>query len=335
MQRITTSTKAVDLFGAGKHGFKDGDLPNGILPTDFNADWCNLVQEEIARAVEGAGIVLDGAVRNQLSLAIAAMIAAAAPPIAQGQCRLSKSGANLILLPYKGNRLMVNGVLCTIPDAGVTLAPPAVASTTYNIYAVATAGVVTSLEQSATAHVPDTAAGANKGVEIKTGDPTRSLVGMARTTSGNAWADTSAQRFVLSWFNRAARIGTGAFTTNKTTTSASYVELGTEIRCEFLTWADDAVRLDSSTICYNPALSNAVFTGVALDGAVPEDGVTNTTAAVNGQIRSGGNPSIDKYVAEGYHYVTLVGKSPAGDACVWIGAATAPDRCTLRVTVKG
>lgn len=70
MKRIDTSTRAVDLFGAGKDGFKDGDLANGVVPTDFNAAWPNGVQEEIARAIEAAGIVLSGVDLTQLTQAI-------------------------------------------------------------------------------------------------------------------------------------------------------------------------------------------------------------------------------------------------------------------------
>lgn len=70
MNRIDTDTKAVDLFGAGKHGFKDGDLPNGVIPTDFDAKWCNAVQEELMNVIEGAGIVPSHAVFTQVRQAI-------------------------------------------------------------------------------------------------------------------------------------------------------------------------------------------------------------------------------------------------------------------------
>lgn len=73
MKRIDTSTRAINLFGAGKDGFKDGNLALGVAPTNFNALWANMVQEEIANVVEGAGITLDGALRNQLLSAIAAL----------------------------------------------------------------------------------------------------------------------------------------------------------------------------------------------------------------------------------------------------------------------
>lgn len=70
MQRISTATKAVDLFGAGKHGFKDGNLPLGISATDFNADFCNDLQEEPLTIIEIAGIAPAAGVRDQLAKAI-------------------------------------------------------------------------------------------------------------------------------------------------------------------------------------------------------------------------------------------------------------------------
>ena len=132
-----------------------------------------------------------------------------------GQCQLSKSGANLILLPKNGNRIIVNGVSCTVPDAGVTLAAPATSGTTYLIYAYMNGGTMT-LEASATAHATD----ATTGVEIKSGDATRTLVGIARTVS-SAWVDTATQRFVRSYFNRTIQKVANAFTTSRSTTSTT------------------------------------------------------------------------------------------------------------------
>jgi phage-related tail fiber protein len=75
MDRISTSTKALDLFGTGKHGFRDGNLGSGILPTDFNAAWCNDFQEEMMSIIEGAGLTPTVGVRNQVYQAIQLMIA--------------------------------------------------------------------------------------------------------------------------------------------------------------------------------------------------------------------------------------------------------------------
>lgn len=71
MKRIASATKAVDLFGAGKHGFKNGDPTTGDPATQLNAEWFNGYQEEAVAAVEAAGITLDGGKTNQLASALA------------------------------------------------------------------------------------------------------------------------------------------------------------------------------------------------------------------------------------------------------------------------
>jgi len=76
MRRIDTATKAVDLFGPGKHGFKAGNVLAGEAPTKLAADWFNHVQEEIARLIEEFfGVELDGASVNQLATLFAAKLA--------------------------------------------------------------------------------------------------------------------------------------------------------------------------------------------------------------------------------------------------------------------
>lgn len=64
MDRISTATKAVDLFGAGKHGWKDGNLGLGIPPTDLNAEWFNGVQEELVGMPEAVGVALGTGAGN-------------------------------------------------------------------------------------------------------------------------------------------------------------------------------------------------------------------------------------------------------------------------------
>lgn len=66
MRRITTATRAVNLFGPGKDGYKDGNLALGVAPTDLNADAFNQLQEEICNVIEDAGVVLNGAIMTQL-----------------------------------------------------------------------------------------------------------------------------------------------------------------------------------------------------------------------------------------------------------------------------
>lgn len=72
MQRINTASKAVDLFGVGKHGFKDGNVGLGIAATQLDAQIFNSMQEEIAMVIEAAGITLNGTVFTQLLAALTA-----------------------------------------------------------------------------------------------------------------------------------------------------------------------------------------------------------------------------------------------------------------------
>lgn len=66
MRRISTPTAAQDLFGPGKHGFRNGDPANAILATRLQAEFFNAVQEELATFIEQAGIALDGLDNAQL-----------------------------------------------------------------------------------------------------------------------------------------------------------------------------------------------------------------------------------------------------------------------------
>jgi hypothetical protein len=97
MNRIDTSSKATDFFGAGKHGFTNGNPSTGVPATQLDAAWCNAIQEELANAIEGAGIALNPAVRTQLFTAINTLIAA-------GLATVGKPGFDLpFLAGFKGD----------------------------------------------------------------------------------------------------------------------------------------------------------------------------------------------------------------------------------------
>lgn len=74
MKRIDTSTAVPDMFGVGKPGYRDGDPLAGIPATALNAAAFNNLQEELCSVIEGAGIALDGAKRNQLLTAVKAIV---------------------------------------------------------------------------------------------------------------------------------------------------------------------------------------------------------------------------------------------------------------------
>lgn len=82
MQRVDTST-AVDVLAdpapLGTPGyFSAGNPVTGQPATVPGRDWFNMVQEEVANVIEGAGIALDKTDRTQLRAAIQQMIASGA-----------------------------------------------------------------------------------------------------------------------------------------------------------------------------------------------------------------------------------------------------------------
>lgn len=72
MDRIQTSTKAVDKFGPGKHGFTAGNPATGTPATQLSEIFFDSVQEEICAIIEAAGIALDPNNRAQLLAALRA-----------------------------------------------------------------------------------------------------------------------------------------------------------------------------------------------------------------------------------------------------------------------
>lgn len=73
MKRISTTTRSLNKFGAGKDGFTNGNVVGGIPSTDLEDTWFDNVQEEIANVVESTGVALSGADQTQLLVAIRKM----------------------------------------------------------------------------------------------------------------------------------------------------------------------------------------------------------------------------------------------------------------------
>ncbi len=246
---------------------------------------------------------------------------------ALGQCRLDLSGANLRLMPLRGNLLTVNGANATIPTGGISLAPAGLAiNTTFYIYAVASAGTVSALEASTTGWMVHT-----DGTAIKSGDATRALVGMARTVAGPAWADSGKQRFVASWFNRISRAASGFATADRSTTSNAYVEVSTDFRVEFLSWADQIVTIAASGATYNSVAGHANKFSFGFDGTAPIEAwnyVLNASATTFAAFSLSGTAM----PAEGYHTLTLLMNVTGGTGFVGGGAA-AGSRSVLNMVV--
>lgn len=230
-----------------------------------------------------------------------------------GQCRLSfVSSTSVKLSPLGGNNLNIGGLPRKVPEDGVSVSNSGLAnSTLYYVYAWID-GSTMALELSATGHSPNT-----NGVEIKTGDPTRTLVGMVRTTSSGQFADSDANLLVVSYFNRQRKVGRARFTANRNSGAdpAPYAEINTEIRVNFLTWADESVR---QAICggWTTNGGGTAHGYCSIDGDTSGDRQWCSHSAPT----TGTFSSIDeRVVSEGFHYGTLFGKNNGGTSALFLG----------------
>lgn len=66
MRRISTATRVIDKFGAGKDGYTNGSVVGGVPATDLQAEVFDHVQEEIANVIEKTGTALDASKYTQL-----------------------------------------------------------------------------------------------------------------------------------------------------------------------------------------------------------------------------------------------------------------------------
>lgn len=234
-----------------------------------------------------------------------------------GQCRLALSGGNIALTRRNGRLLTIDGVHQVIPSGGITLAPTALTpGTLYYVYAYMNTGTMT-LEASTTGHSAD----ATTGVEIKTGDSTRTLVGMARPITGPAWADAIGQRFVRSWFNRKSEAMRKAFTAIRSTTSTSFVEINSEIRCEWLQWSDEIPTAHIQGTASNDTANVRTITAIGWDGTEDANASVSVTSAT-GLAYNCSTSAPKEGLSEGYHYATLKGAVSAASTGNWTGGIT-------------
>lgn len=213
-----------------------------------------------------------------------------------GQCQLTLSGTSLLLSPFQGNRLSISGVPQIVPDGGITLAASNTAAVFLYIYAFMNAGTMT-LEKSTTVPVIQN----GTGVKIKTGDASRTLVGAAYTDAGGAWADTNGKLWVLSYFNRRRKDTKTVIVTSLSTTVtiASYIEVDSGMRNNFINWADEVALVDTKLETANSGVNTQTYLQNNLDG-LGGDSVSflaNTVMGLNHSIVSGATENTTHYIS--------------------------------------
>lgn len=240
-----------------------------------------------------------------------------------GQCRLSASSSTqLILQPYNGRGVVINGVGYQIPQAGITLANTGLtASTLYYIYLYNNVGTLT-LEASTTGHSTDTSA-VNYGVEIKTGDPTRTLIGMSYTGTGTpgTFVDSPVQRYIANWFNRRSLSLAGAQVA-ASTTSLSMVALGSGGNVSMVTWADEAINAGVIGYASNTMPGNGAAVSLGVDGSPNQGAGSQMTSAAANQTGALLDISCTP-LSEGFHLLAPYGEAVTDGAATFLVAIQA------------
>lgn len=326
---VSPTAQIVPAYKAGlRLVFKANAANTGAVTVNFNGLGVKDLTIEgttplLAGDIKSGGIyeiVYDGT-RFQI-VGFASTASALQSP--EGQCVLSISGSNLVLSRYKGMYIPINGLLYAIPVGTVTLSSVGVPAGTYYVYVYNNAGTLT-LEVSATGYTADT----STGVMIKTGNSSRTLVGIVHRGASD-W------ELCRSWFNDPGFVVRNYFTTERSSANAdAYSEINSEIRCNFLSWdnelvclsAHGTIRIDSTNVEFRSSIS--------VDGAVQDVCTMMDSYGTNANMPLSQSFTTNQ-LSEGYHYATIVGRATAVSySGHYSGGATAGERTTLEVCSVG
>lgn len=161
-----------------------------------------------------------------------------------GECLFQyQSATECRLYPHNGRGLVINGKQYWLPTYISVTNASLLANTVYYAYARDDGNgsiVIDLLPASSNPHSTHT-----DGVEIRTGNPGYTLVGMLVTNPTATFSQTSNGRYVASWFNR-RMVAVAEPASNNTTASTSYVKLQNGVYC--VMWAGDSASLLASGI---------------------------------------------------------------------------------------
>jgi hypothetical protein len=256
---------------------------------------------------------------NDTSIATTAFVKAAIATGASGigGHLLYVSATALSFLPFDGNQIIINGIAYTIPSTGngiVGLANTSVfvngvagqnlaVNTLYYVYAFINSGTVTA-DFSTTGH----ATSAN-GTEIKSGDTSRTLLGMIYTNASSQFQDDQQNRNVRSWVNCEKRALTGSITADRSTSSVSFAEFNSESRANFLSWLGELIMMQLAGGGYQTTAAGPGSIGIGLDGGqAGTAGVINTS----GSSMPASAVASRSNFSEGRQYITIMGNCGGG-----------------------
>lgn len=191
----------------------------------------------------------------------------------------------------------------------------AAANTLYYVYLISVSGT-TYLDLETTGHATDS----TTGIEIMSGNNTKTLVGMIHTDGSKEVAtdgDTTVSgdtNTVATWDNPTPTGTACQFTALRATTgTAGWQEINSENRCYFMSWGNSAAFASDQ----NANTGGVIATRVELDGSHQTSELT-TTPFSDGYLYLAMVPAA--YTpSEGLHYTTLQGNPETGEAISYYG----------------
>jgi hypothetical protein len=176
---------------------------------------------------------------------------------------------------------------------------------------------------------------ASNGVDYALSGSNRdTVIGLVRRVS-SAYVDSTTTRYVASYFNPVEKKCQNVFTTDRTLTSTTFVEVNSEIRCNFVYLNDVSaqaaslgdlgrrVRYEATIGAGNGTASDGCEFAVAFDGTTAE---AEVAGFVNPSGVSGGRQAVSlggqkSGLTEASHYITLLARAVTGGTCT-VNAAT-------------
>ena len=219
--------------------------------------------------------------------------------------------------PYRGNKIsLYDGANWNIrSSAEFSLALGTLtASLPYDVFVYDNAGTPT-LEflawASATARA--TALAYQNGVLVKSGAATRRYLGTFYTSSTTQTADAAATRYLENYYNQVDRLLSGTYSTNRTTASATYVELNAEIEIKWVQGSiENPIFFSVSTTPEISVATDVASIAVAINStSVATAGLEQGFYALSGY---GVTCQIAGFVSTslGYSYATVIGAVSGG-----------------------
>lgn len=223
-----------------------------------------------------------------------------------GQCYLTVSGGNLVLRPDTGPGILIDRVYRDLPGGGITLSAAGNAnSTTYFIYAYWTGGAV-ALERSTTVPVQD----ATTLQMLKTGDASRSYVGLARSSAAGAW---QAAPLVASHYNKRPRIASAQMNSGNSYGGTPYVAIAAT-QIEFVCDDGFVQCLGQGSVAAGtpiPISSEAGHIAMGIDSATTPAG---QAPRIHGDRMMGASFfGVSNTLSRGHHYSVVIVNAVAGN----------------------